>query len=81
MGNGSKRIQSNDKKAKNIRRLLDSMSSDQPFFNRRSKAIPANLCVFCETPNTNFRDQLSQREYRISGMCQNCQDNYFKEML
>ncbi len=79
MGNGSKRIQSNDKKVKTIKTLLDRISSQEPFKNKRSKALLAQLCVICETPNLNFRDQLSEKEYKISGMCQTCQDNYFKE--
>lgn len=79
MGDGSKRIQRNDKKVKTIRNLLDKMSSDKPFVNNRSKALLAQLCVFCENPNLNFLDELSRKEYKISGMCQTCQNNYFKE--
>ena len=26
-----------------------------------------------------FRDELSFKEFQISGLCQNCQDNFFKE--
>lgn len=79
MGDGTKRVQSNDSKMKNIKRLLDKMTDSQPFFNRRSTAIHAELCVMCENPNVNFRDQLSEREYRISGFCQNCQDSFFND--
>lgn len=69
-----------NEKAKNIKRLLDKMSSEKPFTNTRSKAIDANLCTFCEKPNLNWRDQLSRKEYKLSGMCQTCQDQYFKEI-
>ena len=79
MGDGPKRIQTNDKKVKPIRNLLDKISSQKPFENKRSKALLAQLCVMCETPNLNFTDQLSEKEYKISGMCQTCQDNYFKD--
>lgn len=79
MGNGTKRLPPNDKKVKTIRRLLDSYTSAGPFKNTRSAALLAQLCVMCENPNLNFVDQLSKREYNISGMCQTCQDHYFKE--
>lgn len=32
---------------------------------------------FEERHDMNFRDDLSVREYRISGMCQSCQDGVF----
>jgi hypothetical protein len=79
MGDGTKRIQSDDKKVKTIRNLLDKISSQEPFVNKRSHALLAKLCVFCENPNLNFLDELSKKEYKLSGMCQTCQDNYFKE--
>ena len=34
-------------------------------------------CMTCENPNTEFRTELDQREYAISGMCQDCQDRVF----
>lgn len=45
----------------------------------RSSAITANVCVSCEQAVTkeNIRDQLSWREYTISGLCQSCQDEVF----
>jgi len=36
-----------------------------------------DVCVMCGGPVEGFRDELSQREYGISGMCQNCQDSVF----
>jgi len=46
----------------------------------RRKSITENKCVFCATPinpETEFRDECSRREYRISGICQKCQDKTF----
>lgn len=41
------------------------------------------LCVpspmGCGKPIGEFRDELSLREYKISGWCQNCQDIHFAE--
>jgi len=34
-------------------------------------------CVTCGNPITKFRNELSEREYKISGMCQDCQDSVF----
>ena len=34
-------------------------------------------CMMCDTPNMEFKDQLSIKEYTIGGMCQDCQDGVF----
>lgn len=37
-------------------------------------------CPFCRKQidaTMEFRDELSQREFRISGLCQKCQDEFF----
>jgi hypothetical protein len=34
-------------------------------------------CMTCDYPDLAFRDELSKREYTISGMCQRCQDEVF----
>jgi len=42
------------------------------------KALEECKCPICKKSidvNRDFRDTLSQREYLISGMCQNCQDS------
>jgi len=38
-------------------------------------------CPFCGkeiNPETDFRDDLSRREFKISGLCQECQDEVFQ---
>ena len=35
------------------------------------------VCTFCAVPLTEFRDEISKKEYSISGMCQTCQDKAF----
>lgn len=39
----------------------------------------AKKCPFCgcDTTNMKFRDKLSEKEYKISGLCQKCQDKTF----
>ena len=34
-------------------------------------------CAFCSYPNFKFRDELSRKEYKISALCQHCQDEMF----
>ena len=36
-------------------------------------------CPFCgkEVTESEFKDELSLREFRISGLCQKCQDEFF----
>lgn len=34
-------------------------------------------CAFCGKEATTFHDELSKREYRISRMCQSCQDKVY----
>jgi hypothetical protein len=36
-------------------------------------------CAWCEEPVIGFRDKKSEKEYRISGLCQKCQDKVFKD--
>lgn len=43
----------------------------------RVETITNNLCMCCEKPANDFRDDLSRKEYSISGMCQDCQDSFF----
>ena len=40
----------------------------------RVKTIRADLCVSCGGEANAFKDELSKREYTISGFCQVCQD-------
>ena len=63
-------------KSTEIEIFLDEMS--QMFFgNSRSAAIDAGFCVMCSGEAKEFRDAKSRREFHISGMCQDCQDDIF----
>ena len=47
---------------------------------QRKKSIQKEICSLCHkkiNPEIDFRDNLSLKEYRISGMCQECQDKIF----
>ena len=45
----------------------------------RTTAIENMKCVTCSEPADGFRDEISLKEYTISGMCQSCQDSVFGE--
>lgn len=48
-------------------------------FPHYAERIDKGLCPFCEHPLdiSEFRDQLSIDEAKISGLCQKCQDETF----
>lgn len=50
-------------------------------FSKEIKAVEIGDCPFCGKPVvfSEFKDDLSREEYRISGLCQSCQDETFKE--
>ena len=45
----------------------------------RKGSFETNECVWCNEHNLWFRDELSRKEYTISGICQDCQDKTFGE--
>lgn len=46
-------------------------------FPEKKRLKDAGLCPTCSEPVGEFKDELSRREYDISGMCQKCQDSVF----
>ena len=47
------------------------------FFPEANGDIKKKICPMCKKPIGKFRDNLSEKEYTISGMCQECQDKIF----
>lgn len=39
--------------------------------------IKARICVKCGSKATEFEDDISQKEFSISGLCQECQNEIF----
>ena len=59
---------------------LDNAKEEMAFtlFGRsRTLAMANGQCVKCGEFKPEFRDELSLKEYRISGLCQGCQDGIF----
>jgi hypothetical protein len=48
-------------------------------FGKEVEAVKLGLCPFCGCPITteDFKDELSKEEFKISGLCQKCQDDMF----
>jgi hypothetical protein len=62
------------KKAPAIDALLTSITGRD-----RTKSVAGNICNLCGQPAEKFDDRLSEKEYTISGMCQDCQYHIFGE--
>lgn len=64
------------KKTEEIEGAIKSISGHD-----RRPSIRANVCIpapiGCGGPADKFRDELSRKEYTISGLCQKCQDSIF----
>jgi len=43
----------------------------------RSTSIREDTCVTCGNGASTFNDDISRKEFTISGMCQDCQDSVF----
>ena len=71
MKNNDNNIQATQK-APAIEALLTSLTG----FSRVG-AVAEGSCVTCQGNATSFRDEISRKEYSISGMCQSCQDSIF----
>lgn len=62
-------------------RNLDKPDLNKPVFRimpEAAEAVQKGKCPTCSKPVGDFRDDLSRREYGISGMCQACQDSVFE---
>ena len=59
----------------NLKEFMDTA------FPEEAERRKAGRCPFCnKTINSDdFRDEISSREFNISGLCQECQDNTFND--
>ena len=61
---------------------IDALLSEIIFNGKdRVTCIKEGTCITCDDANgiiaSSFRDDISRKEYAISGMCQSCQDDVF----
>jgi len=57
-------------KARDILELL----SRSDYRKKYEQAKATRTCINCEKPANDFRDVSSELEYRISALCQSCQN-------
>lgn len=71
-------MMTNETKSTEMQRMLDEIGF-VAFGRSRTLAKAGSQCVSCGMLANSFRDDVSRKEYRISGLCQTCQDNVFDE--
>ena len=66
------------KRTTEMQKFLDKFAK-KSFRISQTKAKEIKICVICHKPikMENFRDKLSIKEYKISGLCQKCQDDVY----
>ncbi len=74
LNNNSRWLPQPSEKAQTIDHFLTAVTGVD-----RMKSISSRTCAECEEKVTvdSFRDDVSFREFHISGMCQTCQDKFF----
>lgn len=63
-------------KAPEIERELEHRCQEA-FGRGRIASIRADVCVCCGKSATQFRNEVSVKEFTLSGFCQDCQDVTF----
>ena len=63
-------------KTAEMENFLDDMTKELVGRGRKG-AMDKQLCVIFGSDANHFTDDLSRKEYGISGMCQTCQDKTF----
>jgi hypothetical protein len=59
--------------------LVNEKIMQEAGFGKQVEAVKEGKCPFCNkiVNASMFRDKLSYKEFRISGLCQICQDKTF----
>ncbi len=60
----------------NLQNFLDNFQT-KTFGITTEQAQAKGVCPVCGKPITGFKDEISQKEYAITGYCQDCQDEVF----
>ncbi len=64
------------KRAPEIQGLIDGMAKAQTGMGQ-AECAEKRVCTWCGGDASEFRNEISRGEYRISGFCQKCQDETF----
>ena len=63
-------------KAPGVENVLEKLG-EMAFGRSRKNSMRDGTCVSCGEQITGFKDEISSREYEITGFCQSCQDKFF----
>lgn len=66
-----------NERPKRLQDIIDNISIGA-FGIKPEDAIRKRICVVCKKEVNRMKDELSIKEYLISGLCQECQDKTFK---
>ena len=64
------------KKSEALTSMIDEITRTV-FGVSRTASILDDACVTCGKDASTFNDDISRKEFTISGMCQDCQDSVF----
>jgi uncharacterized CHY-type Zn-finger protein len=67
-------------RSKELKELVDKVG-EQMWGNTLSDSHAKSNCIICGEKAEVFRDEMSYKEYDMSGLCQNCQDKTFGEEI
>lgn len=59
-------------------KILTELLADTIYGMGKTQAIRMNVCIACKQTPTFFSDA-GEREYKITGICEKCFDEMFKE--
>jgi hypothetical protein len=65
-------------KTEELEKHLDEVSNKE-FGRKRRECIDKSICVVCGESANEFDDQLSAKEFNITGLCQSCQNKEFED--
>jgi hypothetical protein len=66
------------KKSLEMNKALEGLG-EMLFKKSRIESVTEDKCISCGGKSSVFRDDLSRKEFSISGLCQKCQDKVFGE--
>jgi hypothetical protein len=61
--------------------LVELGETPDEYMAKELERIEGQKCALCGGEASQFKDEISAREYRISRICQKCQDEIFKEAV
>ena len=64
-------------KSDEMNRFLERFSKAMFGGVSRAASIAQNTCVTCKGDASTFTNELSEKEFTVSGMCQTCQNEIF----